>query len=108
MHPFQKLWDKCAPRCPPARQDERVPGTAPPHAGKNVESDHTIRNHNPIMVAGLLSAFLVPELHILGSKAFGGFVLFSNNSNIIDPSKTMKPTSIKNKSHLDPPQAHNW
>lgn len=43
-----------------------------------------------------------------------GFVLFSNNSNIIDPSQTMELTSIKkknkkkNRSHLDPPQECNW
>lgn len=52
--------------------------------------------------------FLVPELHKLGSKAFWGLVLLSNNSNIIDPPETMKLTSIKNRSHLDPPQEYDW
>lgn len=53
--------------------------------------------------------FLVPELHKLGSKGFWGLVLLSNNSNVIDPPKTMKLTSIKkNRSHLDPPQEYDW
>ena len=52
--------------------------------------------------------FLVPESQDLGSKGFGGLVLLSDNSNVIDPPKTKKLTSTKNRSHLDLPQEYDW
>lgn len=74
-----------------------MPGTVPPPAGNNMEFAQTIKNHSYL---GLLSAFSMPELHILGGKGVFGFVWFSNNSNIIDLSKTMKLTSVKKQAAL--------